>query len=64
MLTVKRSKIRKNGIGRIPWYAKGAAQHLGLHICPKKRVKLGTGGLSMSDYISPRKYEYEMEEKR
>jgi hypothetical protein len=49
---MKRSKIRKNGIGRIPWYAIGAAQHLGLHISQKKRVKRGIGGLNMSDYIS------------
>jgi predicted transcriptional regulator len=48
---VKRSKIRKNGIGRIPWYAKGAAQHLGLHICPKKHVRLGTGGLTMAKAV-------------
>ena len=48
-MTMKRSKIRKNGIGRIPWYAIGAAQHLVLHISQKKRVKRGIGGLNMSE---------------
>ena len=41
----------ENATGRIPWYAIGAAQHLGLHICQKKRVKPGIGGLSMAKAV-------------
>ena len=50
---MKRSKIQKEGTGRTLWYAIGAAQHLGLHICLKKHVKRGTGGSEMAEPKKP-----------